>query len=145
MTINHPGPSIRYTGTKTLHAWPMTRGAYNEYRGWPVPAPEDPKDAGYLVEYEDGGKANDSRHAGYISWSPADVFEKAYRTIGSHQDRVRNELADRTAELDRLSAFCAGPSFDALSTLEKQLMTEQQGIMMRFVDVLARRIAAFPD
>lgn len=34
----------------------------------------------YLVEYLDGGRANDSRHAGYISWSPKDVFERAYRT-----------------------------------------------------------------
>jgi hypothetical protein len=57
----------------------MTRGEYNAYRGWEVPANEDPADAGYLVEYEDGGKANDSRHAGYISWSPADVFERTYR------------------------------------------------------------------
>lgn len=135
----------RYSGTKTLRAWPLTRGQYNEYRGWPVPSPEDPADAGYLVEYEDGGKANDSRHAGYISWSPADVFEKSYRPIGTHQDRVRNELADRTAELDRLSAFLGSPTFGALSTLEQNLMTEQHGVMQHFVDVLARRVGAFPD
>jgi hypothetical protein len=72
-------PMKRYTGTKTLFARPMTRGDYNAYRGWPTPANEDPGDAGYLVEYEDGGKANDLRHAGYISWSPADIFERTYR------------------------------------------------------------------
>jgi hypothetical protein len=69
----------RYVGTKYLLAQPMTRGEYNEYRGWQIPEGEDPADAGYLVEYEDGGKANDSRHMGYISWSPADVFERTYK------------------------------------------------------------------
>ncbi len=70
-----------YTGTKILDAQPMTRGEYNEYRGWTIPANENPSDAGYLVEYRDGGKANDSRHAGYISWSPADVFERTYKPV----------------------------------------------------------------
>lgn len=68
----------RYVGTKFLKAKPMTRGEYNAYRGWTLPADEDSADAGYLVEYEDGGKANDARHAGYISWAPADVFERTY-------------------------------------------------------------------
>ncbi len=68
-----------YIGTKMVRAWPMSRGEYNAYRGWTVPDNEDPNDYGYLVEYQDGGKPNDTRHAGYISWSPADVFERAYR------------------------------------------------------------------
>lgn len=67
-----------YRGTKELKAWPMTRGEYNDYRGWDKPADEDANEAGYLVEYLDGGKANDERHSGYISWSPADVFERTY-------------------------------------------------------------------
>jgi len=69
----------RYIGTKIVHATSMTRGEYNKYRGWELPANEDPADDGYLVEYEDGGKPNDARHTGYISWSPADVFERSYR------------------------------------------------------------------
>jgi hypothetical protein len=68
-----------YYGTKRLRAVPMTRGEYNEYRGWTLPADEDPNDEGYLVEYIDGGKANHPDHAGYISWSPKDVFEAAYQ------------------------------------------------------------------
>lgn len=70
-----------YIGTKVIHALPMTRQAYNEYRGWELPANEDGADEGYLVEYVDGGRANDSRHFGYISWSPKDVFERAYRPV----------------------------------------------------------------
>lgn len=71
----------QYLGTKLLFALAMTRGAYNEYRGWEMPADESPDEAGYLVEYADGGKANHPSHEGYISWSPADVFEKSYRPV----------------------------------------------------------------
>jgi hypothetical protein len=71
----------KYIGTKQLKARPMTRGEYNDYRGWSIPADEVATDKGYLVEYLDGGKANDERHDGYISWSPKDVFDKAYRPV----------------------------------------------------------------
>lgn len=68
-----------YIGTKIINAMPMTRLAYNEMRGWTVPADENPNDAGYLVEYTDGGKPNVPGFAGYISWSPKEQFEGAYR------------------------------------------------------------------
>jgi len=71
----------RYIGTKMILAQPMTRAEYNAYRGWELPANENGEDAGMLVEYVDGGQANDSRHAGYISWSPMDVFNRAYRPV----------------------------------------------------------------
>ena len=72
-----------YIGTKSVLATTMTRGEYNEYRGLQIPENEDPSEQGYLVEYVDGGKPNDDRHAGYISWSPRDVFDNAYRQNGS--------------------------------------------------------------
>jgi hypothetical protein len=40
---------------------------------------ENGADEGYLVEYVDGGKGNTDHYAGYVSWSPADVFDRAYR------------------------------------------------------------------
>lgn len=69
----------QYIGVKQINAQAMTREEYNELRGWTVPADENPDDAGYLVEYVDGGQANHPDFAGYISWSPKDVFERAYR------------------------------------------------------------------
>lgn len=69
----------RYIGTKIVTAAPMNRAEYNVYRGWVLPANEDGADDGYLVEYTDGGKPNDARHAGYISWSPKEQFDNAYR------------------------------------------------------------------
>lgn len=68
-----------YFGTKVVMARQMTRQAYNDYRGWKLPENENGSDPGFLIEYVDGGAPNDPRHAGYISWSPRDVFERAYR------------------------------------------------------------------
>lgn len=68
-----------YCGMKIIRAKPMNRLEYNELRGWTVPADENPEDEGYRVEYVDGGKANTAEYAGYVSWSPKDVFERAYR------------------------------------------------------------------
>lgn len=75
-----PGEGMRrYVGTKAINAKPMTRAAYNDLRGWELPADENGDDAGYLVEYADGQRPNVEGFAGYVSWSPADVFERAYR------------------------------------------------------------------
>ena len=71
----------RYIGAKQILARPMTRQDYNDYRGWSLPADEDGADAGYLIEYTDGGQVNHPDHAGYVSWSPKEVFDKAYRPV----------------------------------------------------------------
>lgn len=71
-----------YEGTKRVNARPMNRCEYNAYRGWEVHPDENPADDGYLVEYLDSGKPNHPGHAGYISWSPKDVFERAYCEVG---------------------------------------------------------------
>ena len=68
-----------YEGTKIVQATPMNRLEYNQYRGWDLPADENGDDEGYLVEYLDGGKGNHPAHLGYISWSPKEVFERAYK------------------------------------------------------------------
>lgn len=68
----------QYIGVKVINAKPMTRQEYNDFRGWQLPADENGSDEGYLVEYTDGGKANTSEFVGYVSWSPKEVFNKAY-------------------------------------------------------------------
>lgn len=59
----------KYVGTKQIEARPMTRGDYNNYRGWQIPAEENPADEGYLVRYSDE----------YESWSPEKQFNEVYR------------------------------------------------------------------
>jgi len=72
----------QFVGHKAILARAMTLGAYNAYRGWTMPENEDPDAPGYLVEYTDGGKPNHKDHAGYISWSPKEQFERSYHRNG---------------------------------------------------------------
>lgn len=87
--------SVTYIGAKVVNAKPMSRQEYNDFRGWTVPENENPNDDGYLVEYTDSkvqpeleGKAN-----GYVSWSPKDVFDKAY-TIKANDGQCLYAISD---------------------------------------------------
>ena len=87
----------RYIGTKQVNAKPMNRLAYNQLRKWQLPADENGADEGYLVEYVDGGAANHPDFQGYISWSPKEVFERAYSeadglTFGAAIEAMRQGL-----------------------------------------------------
>lgn len=71
----------QYLGTKLLFAVAMTRQAFCDYIDREIDPNTSGDEPGYLVEYTDGGKANHPSHEGYISWSPADVFERSYRPV----------------------------------------------------------------
>lgn len=71
----------QHIGVKIINAYSMDRLSYNDLRGWELPGNENGSDEGYLVEYLDGGKPNTDRFNGYVSWSPKDVFDKAYRPV----------------------------------------------------------------
>ena len=71
----------KYIGTKMICSTPMTRLEWCRYRGWTLPADENGADEGYFVEYLDGGAPNHPGHDGYISWSPKDVHDQAYRPV----------------------------------------------------------------
>jgi len=68
-----------YLGVKMINAKPMTQNEYFEYTNDEIRS----KDVieGYLVEYLDSPNKNHPDHENYISWSPKDVFEKAYRVV----------------------------------------------------------------
>ena len=132
-----------YEGTKRLHARPMSRGDYNAYRGWQAPADEDPTDEGYLVEYVDGGKPNDPRHVGYISWSPKDVFERSYKhVLLPHEQRVVDEKAELDERREKLTAFYSTPIFHSLSESEQSRLMAQGVAMRTYSEILGERIAA---
>lgn len=113
----------RYIGVKQINAKPMTRLEYNEFRGWALPADENGADDGFLVEYVDGGKANHPDFAGYISWSPKDVFERSYRPTAGMTFGLAIEALKQGAKVARagwngkdmwLSLSCR-PGGDAIS------------------------------
>lgn len=85
-----------YIGTKQVTATPMTRLAYNKYRGRTVPADENGADAGYLVEYLDGGTPNHPSHDGYISWSPKAQFYNARSEAAALAQVASTEELGRT-------------------------------------------------
>lgn len=91
----------QYLGVKRINATPMTRQAYNNFRGWELPSDEDGSDKGYLVEYVDGGKANTAEYAGYVSWSPKDVFDRAYRPCDNLSFGDAIEAAKKGAKISR--------------------------------------------
>jgi len=71
----------KFIGLKEINAAPMDRLAYNNFRGWALPSDENGSDKGMLVEYIDGGAANTKELKGYVSWSPMDVFDNAYKPV----------------------------------------------------------------
>ena len=140
----------RYIGTKVVTARPMNRADYNNYRGWTLPTNEDGTDEGFLVEYTDGGKPNDPRHEGYISWSPKEQFEGAYREreavegLQPHQQRVVDEKADLHEKANALSQFIGhSPIFAKLDTAEQERLKLQNDLMWQYLEVLTERVTAF--
>lgn len=109
-----------YTSTKTVITKPMTRQAYNDYRGWTLPADEDGTDEGYLVEYTDGGKPNVAGHEGYVSWSPKEQFDNAYREVnGAHVFDGEPDARQADSTAHKVSRF--RPTYRALGVEEKDL------------------------
>ncbi len=117
-----------YIGTKIIQAMPHQHA--------------DGRD-GYQVVYEDG----------YTSWSPKDVFEKAYREIvlpdnfaslQPHQQRVVMEKADLDARLAKLIAFIDTMTFKGLDSVDEQdCLMHQVQCMKDYSEVLGERIGAW--
>jgi hypothetical protein len=82
-----------FIGAKIIQAEPLTLGEYNKRRGWDIPANEDPNRPGYYIVYPDN----------YVSWSPKEVFEEAYRPVSDGERELigqynpLQELADEHA------------------------------------------------
>lgn len=56
---------------KKVKARPMSRGEYNNLRGWTIPEDENPDDTGFLVK-------NSATH---MNWQPTDEFISTYVDI----------------------------------------------------------------
>jgi hypothetical protein len=134
-----------YIGTKVVNAKPMNRADYNTLRGWELPANEDGADEGYLVEYTDKLDGQVEGFAGYVSWSPADVFERAYTGKGGYdwKDRVRTEYAQLKDRLDKLEDAFAKGAFKELDDESVSLLVQQKQHMIAYKNILEHRISRF--
>ena len=122
----------QYTGTKTVKAMPMTMGkAYERklLKNGVRPSECETDKAGYLVEYE----------GGYQSWSPADVFEKAYKPSETHLDRLRieyDELRARSKELDTYQSEGFKKAAAEIGSSLTMLLALHSSYLHNYLDVL---------
>lgn len=122
----------KYLGTKLVTAKPMTRVDAEVVLGKSIkPAKQDYSDDGYLVRYEDG----------YQSWSPKEVFDKAYKPADNFLDRLiieRDELQKRLSSLT--SALMQEDFQEKVGSKQYYWMQEQRNAMEIYVEVLNKRI-----
>ena len=116
----------------TVQAQLMTRGAYNEFRGWEVPADENANDAGYLVQQSIGDTA-------HVAWYPSEIFEALYGVSDTPKQRVSLELTARKAELTALEQFIYKDQPDFIDDSQWQYLHTQASIMHELVIVLTVR------
>lgn len=143
-----------YVGTKVVHATPLNRREYTRLRAWDLPADENGDDEGYLIEYADGGQPNVSGFAGYVSWSPKDVFDASYQDLTGSSFKLPTTYVGRMqAEFDELiakkrklhdfiflNAITYTDAFTALDVLEQERLKKQNSIMHDYASVLYDRI-----
>ena len=87
----------QYIGTKMIQAEPATREDFAEVKQNAVNQPGtlekpiDPVEDGYMVIYPDG----------YVSWSPKEVFEEAYRPTSGMNFGLAIESAKKGCKITR--------------------------------------------
>lgn len=118
-----------YIGTKKVQAVPAVRIDGNVY----VNGEETPKSGnredGYKVIYEDG----------YQSWSPKDVFEKAYRIAETPIDRINIEYCDIWERKDKLNTFMKSADFEELDDVTRAMLIAQNKIQEDYMLALGLR------
>lgn len=121
----------KYIGTEQIEAEPMTEAEACEagllrtesYRDVP----------GYHVRYENG----------YESWSPKDVFEKAYKVAGTFLDRLYIEHSDLMEKFEKYAVFVDSEKFrEAIKeNYPAFLLSLQRELMGRYAAILEQRMA----
>ncbi len=121
----------KYIGTKEVSATPAYRvGSMIYPKDGAVPRVTNRED-GYKVVYEDG----------YESWSPKDVFEKAYKPADTYLDRMKIEFSELENKYQRLSAFLDSDKFKCLTSEKRNLLAKQYDAMQSYYLVLRQRIS----
>ena len=123
----------KYIGTKEVSATPAWQIDGTVYpKDDVIPRSMNRKD-GYKVVYEDG----------YESWSPKDVFEKAYKPSDTVLDRLKiewYELRERIEKLDDLIGQDFSEAKEKVGHYQAALLIIQRNYMVNYLDVLQTRI-----
>ena len=126
----------QFTGTKNVKACPMTLGEAEKLlqRHIDISSVEN-RDLtpGYLVEYgEDGDN--------YRSWSPKDVFERAYKPSETHIERMIIEKQQVSSRYLKGREFTFSSQFHQLPELQRTLLRKQLDVMEQYLYILSKRI-----
>lgn len=127
----------KYIGTKVVKARPM-----NEI---------DAESIGYARKNSDHHEYREGYHVRYLnpdgstydSWSPKDVFEKAYKPSDTVLDRLkieRNELRERIEKLEDFIGLNFSEAAEKAGSLQAALLVCQRSYMVNYLDVLETRI-----
>lgn len=125
----------KYIGTKEVSATPAWQIDGTIYpKDGVVPRSMNRKD-GYKVVYEDG----------YESWSPKDVFEKAYKPSETVLDRLKIERYELRERIEKLEALLGNEIDEGVKKAggvsQAALLIIQRFLMVNYLDVLKTRIA----
>jgi hypothetical protein len=124
----------KYIGTKQVKAEPMKLGEFIKTTGRnPYANSSDihgTNEEGYIVEYEDG----------YKSWSPKEVFEKAYKVAETHIDRMSIEFEELRERMKKLKNFLYSYKVFELDKEEVYLLERQYNQMDSYAQTLFQRL-----
>ncbi|WP_219621824.1 DUF2829 domain-containing protein [Psychrobacter sp. 4Bb] len=99
----------RFNALKKVNATPMTRQAYNDYRGWTLPEDENGDDEGYLTE-DINGPINTDEFMGYVSWTPKAMFEDQFYECTAGQASYGPADPDHELTDDEVATLASGGS-----------------------------------
>ena len=141
----------KYLGVKIVKAEPwlgIDNKCVNEVNGKQTIVLTGLEKEGYKVVYEDG----------YTSWSPKDVFKKAYREIKTmddlpklinevipeHQERVLDEMFELNKKITKLDFFIENSEvFKNIDEDEQVRLIQQIRAMEYYFSILIERIQNF--
>lgn len=127
----------KYIGTKVVKARPM-----NEI---------DAESIGYARKNSDHHEYREGYHVQYTnpdgstydSWSPKDVFEKAYKPSETVLDRLkieRYELRERIEKLEDFMGQDFAEATEKVGSYQAALLVCQRSFMVNYLEVLETRI-----
>lgn len=128
----------KYIGTKVVEARPM-----NEIDAESV---DYARKNIHNLEWREGYHVRYTNPDGstYDSWSPKDVFEKAYKPSETVLDRLkieRHELRERIEKLEDFIGQNFSEAAEKAGSLQAALLVCQRSYMFNYLDVLETRIA----
>lgn len=119
----------KYIGTKTVSVTPAWRIDGKVYSKDGIVPRSMNREDGYKVVYEDG----------YESWSPKDVFEKAYKIAETPLDRMKIEGSELSTKISGLMKFVSTDKFKELDEPTRAMLLVQLQHMRVYDSILCIR------